>query len=92
MHRARIQATLTFFGMTRTQFTTQFAEILNVPAAELTPDRPMTSIESWDSVMLLSAMVFIDSELGLTIRPEKLSSAATFGDILVAVAGKLEGE
>ena len=52
----------------------------------------MTSIESWDSVMLLSAMVFIDSELGLTIRPEKLSSAATFGDILVAVAGKLEGE
>ena len=52
----------------------------------------MNSIESWDSVMLLAAMVFIDSELGLTIRPEKLSSSATFGDILAAVAAKLEGE
>jgi acyl carrier protein len=78
--------------MTRTQFVTQFAEILNVPATELTPERAMTSIESWDSVMLLSAMVFIDSELGLTIRPEKLSSAATFGDILAAVAANLDVE
>jgi len=79
--------------MTRTQFATQFAEILNVPVAELTPDRPMNSIESWDSVMLLSAMVFIDSELGLSIRPERLSSSSvTFGDILAAVAVKLEGE
>lgn len=76
--------------MTQKQFSTQFAEMLNLEPDELTSDRTLDSIEGWDSVALLSAMVLIDAELGLTVRPDTLSKARTFGDIIAAVSSKLE--
>lgn len=78
------------YDMTQNEFLRQFAEIVSVEPEFLTPEREMGSIPGWDSVTLLSAMVLIDSELGLTIRPELLSQARTFGDILAAVAPKFK--
>lgn len=77
--------------MTQREFASRFAEIVSIDPEMLTPQLEMNSIPGWDSVTLLSAMVLIDSELGLTIRPESLSQARTFGDILAAISPKLQG-
>ena len=50
----------------------------------------MANLENWDSVAYLSAMVFIDERLGITVKPEVLSRSEHFGDILRAVEGMLE--
>ena len=75
--------------MTQREFTERFAEIVSAEPTSLTTQTKMADIAGWDSVALLSAMILIDSELGVTIRPEALSQATTFGDILNAVSGKL---
>jgi acyl carrier protein len=69
--------------MSRAEFTREFSEMLNVD--ELTPETDLGSLAEWDSVAYLSAMVLIDEKLGVQIRPDVLSNARIFGDILAAV-------
>lgn len=76
--------------MTKEDFTREFSEILSIDPHQLTPDSDLTEIPEWDSVAYLSAMVLIDDKLALTIRPDVLSNAKTFGDIIAAVQSALE--
>ncbi len=76
--------------MTRAEFISEFAGIVNVVPEELNPETPMESLESWDSVAYLSAMVLIDDKLGLAVRPEVLSGAKKFGDVLAALDSALK--
>lgn len=76
--------------MTREQFTSEFAEMLNMNAADLKPETEMSNLEGWDSVTYLAAMVLVDEKLSVKIRPDMLSRANTFGDILNAVGSALE--
>ena len=76
--------------MTREQFISEFASILEISPGQLHEDTLMASIATWDSVAYLSAMVFIDERLGMTIKPDVLSQSESFGDILRAVQGTLE--
>jgi acyl carrier protein len=50
----------------------------------------MLSLEHWDSVDYLSAMVLIDENLSVHVQPELFSRAQTFGDILAAIDAGLE--
>ena len=75
--------------MTQNEFIQKFAEVVAVEPSLLTPECPMTDLAGWDSVAILSAMILIDSEVGLTIKPEVLGKAPTFGDILSAVSAHL---
>ena len=77
--------------MTRNEFIAEFAELLGVRAEELRPETEMATIPSWDSVAWLGSLVLIDEKLGTKVRPEELSGARTFQDILEAVAAGLEG-
>jgi acyl carrier protein len=76
--------------MTREEFVREFAEMLNVSADELQPETELGELAEWDSVAHLSAMVLIDEKLSIQIRPDVLSGARTFGDILAAVGTALE--
>jgi acyl carrier protein len=76
--------------MKREEFVLQFAELLDVEPLVLTAETEMGSLENWDSVAYLSAMVMIDDRLGIAVGPGVLSNAATFGAILDAVKDKLE--
>lgn len=76
--------------MTKEDFTRDFSEILCIDPRQLTPDSDLTEIPEWDSVAYLSAMVLIDEKLAIAIRPDALSNAKTFGDILAAVQSALE--
>lgn len=76
--------------MTTTDFITEIADILGMPAHTLTPETDLTAIPAWDSVAWLSSLVLIDEKLGAAVRPEMVSGARTLQDILQAVAHKLE--
>ena len=76
--------------MTREEFIAEFAAVLDVSPAALTPETEMKSLENWDSVAYLTVMVLIDDKLGVAVGPDVISNAQTFGSILDAVMGKLE--
>jgi acyl carrier protein len=70
--------------LNRQQFLAEFAEILGVSAADLTPTTELSSLETWDSVSYLSTMVLLDERLGVAISPDDLTAAKTVQDILNA--------
>jgi acyl carrier protein len=75
--------------MSKEDFTREFAEMLSIDPSTLTAETDLTALPEWDSVAYLSAMVLIDEKLSLTLRPEIISNATRFGDILSAVEGVL---
>jgi acyl carrier protein len=77
-------------SMNREEFTREFAEMLSIAADELHPETDLTELSEWDSVAYLSAMVLIDEKLAIQIRPDVLSKAQTFGNILSAVETALD--
>ena len=76
--------------MTTQEFTAEFAEMLNLSPGDLTPDTHLDSLESWDSVAYLSAMVLIDEKLSVKVRPDIFYKAEKFRDILTAVQPALK--
>jgi acyl carrier protein len=77
-------------GMKRDEFIREFAEMLDVDPATLTEDTDMETLENWDSVGYLSAMVLIDEKVGVAISPDVISNAKSFGAILGALQGKFD--
>ena len=76
--------------MKRAEFAREFAEMLCIDPLQLSPETDLTALPEWDSVAYLSALVLIDEKLALAIRPELISNARTFGDILAAVETALQ--
>jgi acyl carrier protein len=64
--------------------------MLGIDAAQLLPETDLTALPEWDSVAYLSAMVLIDEKLAIAIRPDLLSTARTFDEILAAVKSRLQ--
>ena len=75
--------------MTRQEFAREFAEILGVAADQLRPDAELATFDTWDSVAYLSTMVLFDERLGLAVRPEAISKAATFTDLMKLAGDRL---
>jgi acyl carrier protein len=70
------------FGLDTKQFLEEFADMLGVSPAELTPSTQLSSLENWDSVAYLSTMVLLDEKVGVAISPDDLTTARTVQDIL----------
>jgi len=68
----------------RAAFLAELAEILDVDAGTLTPGTELGTLENWDSVAHLSAMVLIDEKCGVAIAPDALISARTVSDLMRA--------
>ena len=71
--------------MTVDEFTKEFAQLIDLSPADLRIDTDLSSIDTWDSLAYLTTMVMIDEKLGITLRPEIISRARKFQDILDAV-------
>lgn len=71
--------------MTEQQFISEFSEIVGAAPGEVAPHTELSTLEAWDSVSYLSAMVMIDEKFGVAIGPETLVSAKTPADIYAAV-------
>jgi acyl carrier protein len=66
------------------RFLKEFADMLGMTAADLTPSTQLSGLENWDSVSYLSTMVLLDEKAGVTISPDDLIAARTVQDILDA--------
>jgi len=58
------------------------AELLDLDEASLSPDRPMNSIEGWDSVVALRVLVYLERELGFAIDYDQFANAAHLGELV----------
>ena len=68
------------------------AEALEVAPEELTSDKELSDIDSWDSVMALTVMVILGDGLGVPVTPIEMKDIKTFGDLEKLVAAKQKGD
>jgi len=66
------------------------ASELQLEPHELTSDRELASIDTWDSLMTLSIAVVLGDALGLKVQPAEMFTLRTFED-LEALVRELEG-
>jgi acyl carrier protein len=71
--------------MTDEEFLRGFAEIVASDEGSLTLDTPLASLEGWDSVAYLGAMVFLEENTGVTLPPDVLVNVKTVAEILSSV-------
>jgi len=64
------------------------AEELDVDPEELTSDKVLEDFETWDSVVVLTIMIILSDDLGLSVTPEEVKNLKTFGDIEKLVVSK----
>lgn len=61
-------------------------ELLELPAGTLTGDEELESIDTWDSLAVISFIALVDEKIGTVVDGEPLARARTVKD-LMALAG-----
>lgn len=61
------------------QFYEGMAEILDVDAAEITPEYELG--EAWDSLAIVSTIALIDEVYDRSVSPDALGQCATVGEV-----------
>lgn len=67
--------------MSRDDFRTIVAEILEEEPENLQPDTRLEDLETYDSVNALSLIIALDEEAGVKVMPDELMALETYGDI-----------
>ncbi|HEX3879188.1 MAG TPA: phosphopantetheine-binding protein [Rhizomicrobium sp.] len=70
--------------MTDEEFLKGFAEVVAADEGSVALDTPLASLEGWDSVAYLGAMVFVEENMGVTLTPDVLVTVKTPSDILLS--------
>ncbi|KAA0685589.1 acyl carrier protein [Azospirillum brasilense] len=72
--------------MDRKEFLLALDEMLELDPGTLTGAEELESIDSWDSLAVISFIALVDEKLGHVVEGEKLVKAKTVDDLL-ALAG-----
>jgi acyl carrier protein len=64
------------------------ADVLNIPVAQVTPDRSPQNVEGWDSVQHLNLVLAIEQAAGIQLDPEEIEEMQSVGGILDVVRRK----
>jgi len=59
----------------------QLAEILNMPANDVTDEKELNSFADWDSLAMLTVAALADSHYGFQIGSRELSEIRTVGEL-----------
>lgn len=65
------------------------ADVLQVPAGQLTPQSSPDNIEAWDSIHHLNLVLAFEQEFAVQFEPEEIDEMNTFGRILEVLENKL---
>ena len=68
--------------MDRKEFLLALDEMLELDAGTLTGTEELDSIDSWDSLAVISFIALVDERLGHVVEGEKLVKAKTVDDLL----------
>ena len=64
------------------------ADVLNIPADQVTPDRSPQNVEGWDSVQHLNLVLALEQSLGIQLAPEEIEQMQSVSGILNIVRQK----
>ena len=65
------------------------SDILEVPAAKITPDSSPENIETWDSVHHLNMVLALEQEFNLQFEPEEIDQMKDIQHILDILGSKV---
>lgn len=68
--------------MTRAEFLAALEEMLEADAGSLSPDTGLDSLDSWDSLAVISFIALVDEHFDHVVAGEDLAKAKTIGDLL----------
>lgn len=68
--------------MTRAEFLAALEEMLELDAGSLSPDTALDSLDSWDSLAVISFIALVDEHFDHVVAGEDLAKAKTIGDLL----------
>jgi len=57
-------------------------EMLEIDENTLTPETELNSLDEWDSIAILSAIVMFDEEFGKTVKGTDLKACKTVSDLI----------
>ena len=66
------------------------ADVLKVPAAEITPRSSPETVANWDSVQHLNLVLALEEEFALQFEPEEMDGMVGIDRILSVVEAKLQ--
>jgi len=65
------------------------ADVLEVPAAKITPESSPETIETWDSVHHLNLVLALEQEFSLQFEPEEIDQMKDIRHILEILGSKV---
>ncbi|AUN32053.1 acyl carrier protein [Niveispirillum cyanobacteriorum] len=75
--------------MTRAEFLAALEEMLETDAGSLSPDTALDSLDSWDSLAVISFIALVDEHFDHVVAGEDLAKAKTIGDLLALTGADL---
>ncbi len=75
--------------MTRAEFLAALEEMLEADAGSLSPDTTLDSLDSWDSLAVISFIALVDEHFDHVVAGEDLAKAKTIGDLLALTGANL---
>lgn len=68
--------------MTNTEHLAKLEELFDLDPGCLQPETELDGLDEWDSVNMLSLIIFMDEEYDLAINGDDIKQFKTIGDIL----------
>ncbi|MFY8095052.1 MAG: acyl carrier protein [Niveispirillum sp.] len=75
--------------MTRAEFVAALEEMLELDAGSLSPDTALDSLDSWDSLAVISFIALVDEHFDHVVAGEDLAKAKSIGDLLALTGADL---
>jgi acyl carrier protein len=74
--------------MTIDDFLMQFANAIELPREQLSPDTAYQSLENWDSLCVLNTIAMVDAEYGVTLSGRDIERASTVRELFDVACSK----
>jgi len=78
--------------MTKTEFYSKIEELIESTPGSLDGTEPLTQLEGWDSLTVLSFLAMADATFGTMVTAQQLTNCRTVSDLLSLFPGKISGE
>ena len=76
--------------MTLEEFSAQFAEAIEIPAAEVSGATEFKQLEVWDSLCVLTIIAMVDTNYNITVSGNDLEKSGTVSELFDLVRSRIK--
>jgi acyl carrier protein len=76
--------------MTLDEFSTQFADAIEVPHDDVNGQTEFKQLDIWDSLCVLTIIAMVDTNFGITVGGNDLENAKTVSDLFDLVRSRMK--